>query len=387
MENITPSSAVVQAYDGDTGLYEPDRLLAPTMLYPRVTADAKDGTFSGGIVNARLSDIVWLADGVDVTTLSGYSVDDSESDTRGTLTIKKNLPSGKTVKLVFSGKLTDSRTEQVYSLRSSEVILSTTTKTGDKWSISFDGDAIITYDPIADEYLDEVYMHDHGTLDKVTAQPTDKGSYLRSLFYNIYKGAYAVDSDGMIEYGAKLQILKDGKEVEPGETTPFVGHDEISQALHFDMRFADGETYVLRLINKAGFEVARKVITLRRNVAPVTLEIVSTATVAADATKHLNRVIVKSRGVPLQCPERELQLQWLSQVVHSATSADSGYVEHNIGEMGEISLEKAGFNPASDDYMNVAIDYTPKGTYEVIADSTGEQYTMDGEYAIARLIE
>ena len=66
-------SPLMQVYDAQTGEYEPNRQLSPTVIRPEVNAVASDGSWPNHSANKALANLKWYVNGVNITTLSAWT--------------------------------------------------------------------------------------------------------------------------------------------------------------------------------------------------------------------------------------------------------------------------------------------------------------------------
>ena len=156
---LTPQSPAAQTIDttGGTPSYVPNRAATPTVIYPDVRGLDPDNIFHHGPANQYLGVINWYVNGEpieDVWTVdTDYNIDTSETDMRGALTVRKNLPVGGDVVLTFHGEFLDWRTGIAYTADSAQGFALTTTEKGaDKYGCSVDK-PLVTYDPLYDNLL------------------------------------------------------------------------------------------------------------------------------------------------------------------------------------------------------------------------------------------
>ena len=108
------SGSTMQQYNATTGEYVPDHTLVPLVIQPDVYISDPDGIITAGLKNAQMTDVTWyensISDGNSLTGKSSYAIDTSASATRGRLTVKKNIPEGEQLLLIFTAKFLDTRT-------------------------------------------------------------------------------------------------------------------------------------------------------------------------------------------------------------------------------------------------------------------------------------
>lgn len=108
------SGSAMQQYNATTGEYVPDHTLVPLVIQPDVYIADPDGVIAAGLKNAQITDVAWyegsVADANSLASNASYTIDTSASATRGRLTVKRNIPEGEQLTLVFTAKFLDTRT-------------------------------------------------------------------------------------------------------------------------------------------------------------------------------------------------------------------------------------------------------------------------------------
>ena len=108
------SGSAMQQYNATTGEYVPDHTLVPLVIQPDVYIADPDGIIAAGLKNAQITDVAWyegsVADANSLASNASYTIDTSASATRGRLTVKRNIPEGGQLTLVFAAKFLDTRT-------------------------------------------------------------------------------------------------------------------------------------------------------------------------------------------------------------------------------------------------------------------------------------
>lgn len=206
LTEMSPCAQSVSTLSG-AAEYEPDRSLTPTVILPEVHAVDPDGIFRRGNANEFLSTdsdkMIWLVDGepiADVWTAGeDYSVDISSSDTRGALTIKKNLPANSNVVLTFRGQFLDWRTGITYDVESNEIALTCTEKGTDVIQCSVDK-PLVTYDPLYDNLLLWEHKKALGMMVSGTrAEANDGKSYEQEINVLLTKGLKELNYENQVK--------------------------------------------------------------------------------------------------------------------------------------------------------------------------------------------
>lgn len=145
--NVTGGS-LSQSYNYDTGEYEPDRGLTPVVITPTVFMTDPHGILPGGVVNDSIS-FAWKRNGASISGNSRYSVDNSESDQRGALTILENVQPGETVTLDFECSYLDSRKGELVKVSGTR-LMNCETMSKEEIQVLLDKPSAIIFNPITD---------------------------------------------------------------------------------------------------------------------------------------------------------------------------------------------------------------------------------------------
>ena len=372
------SSPFTQVYDAETSSYEPDRggtssgVGSPCLVRPIIELNADDGSMTNARGNEFLStsSMKWYVNGVDITTIQawqdGYAISTVAGPMRGTLTVYRNVPIGERCELTFEGVINDPRTNQNIPVTAGPVVLRTTDKSKDQWSMSICVDPSLEYDPIRDRLLLYNYMVAHG---EVTAAPAteqaadDDSSYRQHVPIEVRRGVTLQNSGYTLELyrvnsstGALTQIsTSDLNEVISMSLSELV----------VDLRLIEKEEYVL--IAKHGTtEVARQSFGMKRHNGDYTLTPVNAAGVAP--SDIIRRDVLQGRydGNTLDHPACAIRILWKTKASGSNTT-----ITQNEGETTEYNLGKAGLGQ---DYATAEIDQwvesEVKSKYAIAKEST-----------------
>lgn len=111
---VTIGSQLSQEHDVDTGEFVPNRIIVPTVIQPNVVITDPDGLIANGNKNSQLvsSSVKWYVGEIKaaneiLASNADYLIDRSATETRGRITVKKNVPSNSPLTLVFTATFTD----------------------------------------------------------------------------------------------------------------------------------------------------------------------------------------------------------------------------------------------------------------------------------------
>ena len=141
-------SVTTQTYDG---AYHPDRTVTPGVFRPVISAQSSDGT-----AEVTLSDKVWSVDGIQIASHADFTGAYTVAED-GALTLRKNVPAGKSYTLRFSAVVKDTRTGNTVEVSTDDIVISTQPKSGEAYSISIGEDQIIRYNP----FLDRLHLYEY----------------------------------------------------------------------------------------------------------------------------------------------------------------------------------------------------------------------------------
>jgi hypothetical protein len=377
---LTPASPIGQVYNSATSEYEPNRSLTPTTIFPDVRAGAKDGSWKQEQVNDLLTSMVWTVDGVDITTISDwsglYEITSSGSN-KGALTIKKNVPSGTRYVLSFSAEFADTRLGVNVQVRTEDIILTTTDKGDDNYSLGIDVENDIKYDVTRDMLELYEYQVAHGitpTTTRAAAIATNE-SYLRTINFTARKGTEVMTS------GYYIRVYELSGTTETFRTfadgTPIIAYD--NNSITFDLRLIKKADYVIKMAVD-GDVVAKVQVSVDRIYPTVFCAPSNGTAILVDDRIRVDKAMVTTNGQKLECPCRAVAIQW------KVNSAYKTAVAFNEGETTSFELTKTGIGDTeADNWLDVYTEYALKEEYSVAADSSGNIFTdSDGTIFIFR---
>ncbi len=340
---LTPQSPCAQSIDatGSTPVYNPNRELTPTVVFPDVRGYDPDRIFTAGAANAYLSldSMQWLVNGEpieDVWTLgTDYAINTTSTDLRGALTVYKNIPSANPVSVAFKGQFVDWRTKAVYKVESDEMVFITTDKGADIVKCSVDK-PYIEYDPLYDDLLVYDYLYARGL-------ETEAG---RSDYVNDknYEQTVKVTLNSGISELATLPTGVTMRVVRIGTSTALVPQsvscpEMISISfpyIIFDMRLIDKEDYEVQFV-KSSQVIAKAGIGLhRKTTMPLNGRPARNADIVPSMTMYVNTPIINLADKAVIYPEIYYLIRWFTQAVVATTS--NGVTTYSYGEEKERQL-------------------------------------------------
>lgn len=352
------SSPFTQVYDAETKSYEPDRggtssgVGSPCMVRPIIELNADDGSMVNARGNQFLANMKWYVNGVDITTIQAwtdcYAIRNTNDSLKGTLTVYKNIPVGERCELTFEGVINDPRTNLNIPVTAGPIVLRTTDKSKDQWSLSICVDPALEYDPIRDQLHLYHYMVAHGQIvhtDAAEEAADDDTSYRQAIPIEVRRGTTLQNSDYTLELyrvnpstGALTQIsTSDLNEVISMSLTQ----------LNIDLRLIEKEEYVL-IAKNGTTEVARQSFGMKRHNGDYQLTPVNAAGVAPSDVNRIDVLQGRYEGNVLDHPACAIKILWKTKAVGSNTVNTQ-----NEGETTEYNLGQAGLGL---DYTTAEID-------------------------------
>lgn len=373
---LTPLSPTLQVYNGKTGEFEPDRGVTPTMILPEVIANSIDGSWTTPYANSLLSEMKWFVNGKEISTISSwankYSINTS-GDTRGAITISRNVSPGETFELHFEGLIADTRLGINYPVKTETITVYTTDKSVDNYSLSINDDQIIQYNP----FLDKLLLYDYKVANRLISasaaarnEAKDENAYERTIKITAFR-------EKEITTGYTLELYKVGSN---GALTSVSSRELVSLTLTsvtLDLRLVEKCDYML-IMKVSNEEAARKQFSVNRVYPKFKIEPVSGASINPGDITAYNKAVVHYNGNVVPIPAPILRMIWKSD------SANLTNVEHNEGQETVIMLSRTGIgNTYLDDWLDVYVEAEQKPVMNVITDKSNIEYTdANGEIYI-----
>lgn len=378
MECLTPNNPAMQTYDLASGEYEPDRDVEYTVYCPRVQASADDGSWPDQYANRLLATdtMKWYADGVDISTLAEwtdkYSVDTTDTSTKGAITIKRNITPGTAISLHFEGVIADKRLGTNVTVVSDPFILSTEEKAEDAVSLALDDDQVIRYNPFKDRLFRAEYRSAHSgeTLtDTEKAAATDKNAYLREIHFSVYRGQERI-TDGVTLTLYRVTSASTRTEMTPGEGEYVsMATDSGRFVLTLDLRVVSKEDYVA-VASIDGSERADLMVQFSVNRVSQDYDLNPTngTDILPGDTVRYDEVMASSDGNILEHPESIVKIDW-----YTDTAGKTG-MWHNEGNITRFEIAGTGIgNTYEDDWMDVYVGGEVKDVLCFATDEDGSQ--------------
>ncbi len=375
----SPLSPFTQTTDGVS--YFPDRTLTgyECVAYPQVNASAKDNSWDNKQSNGSLTNMHWyVATGTewkDISSISEwsgkYEIDTSTYRTRGSLTIKRNLPSNGTQQLRFEADIYDYRTEQLIHIIAEPVTLYTVDKGADTYGMGILTDTDISYNP----FLDQLALYDYKVANGLTTESTsarsacfDGNQYERHIPIEVYKTKNKITSGFSVE-------LYRGTSTKLAASTASAPNEVISistSEIVLDLRLVEKESYTIKA-KIDGTLIAQFQFTASRFYPPVSQpKFVNQADIEWGKIFRGNTAIVEYNGNVISFPNRLLEMQWSTLATNGATKTTKEWQE---GNSCRYRLDDTGLGISENDYLEEYVEYNHRPANQYLIDE--DDYLTD----------
>jgi hypothetical protein len=396
----TPASPAAQSVDstGASPVYNPNRALTPTVIFPDVRAVDPDNIFHHGPANEYLGTLEWLVNEEPIaevwTAGVDYVINTTATDVRGALTIYVNIPANEKVVLRFKGQFEDWRTGMIYGVESNDLALTTTDKGEDSITCSVDK-PIITYDPLFDDLL----LYDYKVARGITVTGT-RASHINSQAFEQTVTVLLMKGD------TSLQTLPTGvtmRVVKLGTSTPLSPASNTSPELlaatfpliTFDMRLISKGEYEVQFLQNSEI-IARATIGLTTQCTmPRWAQGLRAADINPSQVMYSNTAVVLLNDRSVEYADLYYLIQWFTQakVLSSGTWSYGAVKTWQRGPYLNAEISKLGIGVTKNDsFFEYWLDIIPHGrlrpvidpsTHEVQRDANGEpvwDYNDNGAY-------
>lgn len=385
VECLTPDRPALQVFDSTKASgneYEPDREVTPSQFWPQAIVNANDGSWTNQYGNVLLVEMHWFVDDVDIaehpdwqgTNSVGdayYEIDETGTNYRGTLTVRKNIDPSKQYSMRFEAVIADSRLGTRLPVKTDAFILSTEDVSEDRFSISIGDDQIIRYNP----FKDKLHLYDYKVANgKIAASSaaelaaTDANAYKREIQVTVYKGGEVITE------GFTLKLFRvNGND---SYTEMAVGTDRELLALSnsgvtLDLRIISKADYMLRAVLSDSTvpnpQIQFSVNRYYQSFVPSPTN--GTAILPSDE-QRFDEVMVNSEGCIVEEPASILKVEWYS------TSATKTNLFLNEGHKTLFTIAKTGIGKTyTDNWLDISVECEIKPTYDVAVDENGDTLT------------
>lgn len=372
---LTDGSPATQVYNTDTGEYEPNREITPTVVYPDIVAWASDNSWTNKQCNSILDEIVWKVNGVDITTIASWKGKYEilqDGSMRGALKVMRNLTREEKSSLTFSAIIPDYRLQTRLKVNTEELVLSTYNKTEDTYGLSFGNADKILYNPFLDKLALYDYKVAHGliTFSNDDRQACyDGNQYERSVPLHVYKGVKEINTGYTVKV---LKIVNANTLVDVSNVYSEVAKVTTSEVV-FDLRAIDSGDYAIRIVVGKNV-VAQRQISFGRTYQDYEAEVLNLTAIYNDDKQKKHKALITIDKNVVECPESILEIKWFTQAIDVLNNATTEKY-WNVGETVVYDIEKTGVGKTINDGIHVLYDASFKGALQDAADKDGNVYT------------
>lgn len=357
-------SPLMQVYDAQTGEYEPNRQLSPTVIRPEVNAVASDGSWPNHSANKALANLKWYVNGVNITTLSAWTgkyTIETEGDNRGSIIITKNITPGTNFSLHFEADLVDQRLGVTIPIRTDAVVLSTIDKAEDNYAVSIGETNTIRYNPFLDKLHEYDYKVAHGIISASAAAEAaakDGNEYKRTIPIQVYKGGLKLES------GFTVKLYKVASNLTLTEVTSS-DYEVVSvsaSAVVLDLRLITKQDFIIKAF-VSSTEVAKLQFSVNRLYPSFTCEPTNETGILPQQIERYDVAQAQSDGKILAYPGNVLQIIWKTDSINLTN------VIHNEGGTTVFDLRKTGVGEDyTNDWVDVYVEASQKAEHCVATD-------------------
>ena len=374
----TAYSPLMQVYNAASGEYEPNRQLSPTVIQPTITANASDGSWPVQKVNSKLTNIKWYVNGVDISSLADwrdqYSIE-TEGQTRGAISIYKNISPGIEYSLHFEASLVDDRLGVTIPVKTDALVLSTIDMSDDAYSASIGETQTIRYNPFLDKLLLYEYKVAHGLIlasSAAEAAAYDGNQYKRSIPIQVYKGGQLLTSG----YTVSLYKIAANLAEQPITSSDYEVLSVSPSAVVLDLRLIEKKDYLAKAFI-SGNEVASIQFSVQRLYPKYTCKPTNETGILPTQIERYDVAQVDSAGKSIECPGSVVKIVWKTD-----TAAKTN-MEHNEGESTVFDLRETGIgDDYTNDWVDVYVEASQKPAHDVASDGSDILTDETGEILI-----
>ncbi len=368
---ITPNSPLTQVCNTITNEYEPDRTLSPTVILPQVVANASDGSWKEPHSNSFLAQMKWEADGVDISTIpewTGKYEIGTVGSMKGSLTVKRNLTPGEQITLIFKGVLVDTRTGVTYPIQTEPVVLSSSVKSQDQYTVGIGDSQIIQYDASKDKLSIYEYKVAQGIISASSSAQTaatDENAYIRDIPVSVFRG------ENLVTTGFTLSYYRVNSDL---TLTQLQATDDEIIAMNnshivLDLRLITKGDYVVRVTAEQR-TVAQMQFSVNRIYQNYRVRPTNGIAISPSDRDRCDKAMVDCDGNIVDYPEVMLKMTWKTD-----TATLKGKT-HNEGERTAFLLSSTGIGDNyTNDWLDVYVEFENKEAHCVATDENGDVFT------------
>lgn len=366
----TGDSPLTQVYDEVLNVFQPNRKITPLVLMPKVTLTASDGSMVQPLTNKDIAadSMKWYLDGKDIKTVAGWKdnvrIATSADDLRGQLTIAYNVMPRETHSLYFEYTVADTRTGKNITIVTDAVVLSTTDKSEDDWSVDVSGAKTVIYDPTEDMLAEMEYEVAQGLATysdvEMREAETSAGSYKHDFVLTVRKGNTVADASlydvkVWLHEGSRMVELTDDNLIDSPVTEANKRHVEV------DLRMVDNVALTIEVRWKDK-PVAAVTVGAARKEPGVNWDSLNKTDASAKEDMRDDRVLASTKKGVLKYPQRTHRILWF------VTDAKGKDHEIGYGDKTRYSMKKFGLTDTAEIAEYIATEQKPAHALAVTKD-------------------
>lgn len=384
-------SPLMQTTDGTN--FFPDRSVVQTCIQPLVEATSSDGSWPNKRSNVYLTNMVWYCNEgnvwQDISKVQSwkdlYSIDNTDSITRGSLYVKRNFTANDKQSVYFEADLLDYRTKKLTHITTDPVTLSTVKKGADTYGMGIGCDSNITYNPFNDKLALYEYKVANGL--QVAADATrnacmDGNQYLKTIPIDVYLSKKRITSG----YAIKVYRVDNvGKQSEIAASTADKPTEIVSLSLTsmvIDLRMYDKCDYILKAV-VGGKVVAQYQFNTLHIYPTLKFDFANKSRIRYGQMERVNRLIVHCQSKVVEYPARILKINWKT-IAHNDDGTDIEHVwqegdtcQYNILDTGLGENEQCELEDKVECEYKDTFDYATDNDGSVFVDEKGEPLLID----------
>lgn len=374
-------SPALQTVKGSS--YTPDRTSYPTVIKASAVITSKDGSANWEMASSQITNLQWWvqAMGEDSATkieshskwsTSDYLIDNSNA--KGKLTVKKNVPTTEKWTVFLTFDIADTRrgyTETTH-VQTDTILLYSIEEAETVYSMSIDRPNSEVYEPLLDRSLIHAYKVSRG---EESSYSDDGEGHLREMHVTL-------SADGeKLTAGTDYEIKIYRKESDGTESEATTANDDCLKSIDggtikFDVLFSDDRTYRIVCIVD-GTEVAFLVYGWAWSpIMPSPSDGVVTGATYGDAGTQAAKLGLTMGGSRLERPEVGLVCDWYSRVGSSDTFRGSG--ETHVYDTTDSTMFATGSTEGE-----AVVKMSKRQPAKYMTDESGNRVTdADGNYLL-----
>lgn len=375
----SPKSPFMQTMSGDK--FFPDRTQEgyECVAYPQVNATAKDESWDSKLSNMSLANPVWkVSTGTEWKNISKidawsgkYSIDESNTTSRGKLTIKRNLSSNDKQQLQFEADLYDYRTNSILHITADPITLYTADKGANTYGMGIREDTDISYNP----FLDKLALYEYKVANNIISASTearnscfDGNQYECHIPIDVYKSKDRITSGFAIELYRGTTKMSASSAAIPNEIIS-ISTSEIV----LDLRLVEKNNYTIKAVIN-GKAVAQFQFSASRFYPSFGQpKFMVCNDIEWGKIYRSNKAILEYNGRVVEYPNRIVELQWHTEASNGSVITKKSWQE---GNSCTFSIEESGLGDVESDYLEEQIEYRQRPANDYLIDEDSN-YLLD----------